>query len=617
VEKTMSGTSRDKTPSDAGSPELATHLAELLDWAPGFICILIGPQHVVRFVNRTHRRLFNSHDWVGKPARVAIPDVTAQGFHDLLDDVYRRGERHVGTDLPVTYRASGDGPVVTLYHDFIYEPIRGPDREVIGIYCEGLDVTASHEARAELGRHADRQAFRLSVEQALSAAEGVCGVMSAVARLLSQRHDALRVFFLENLAQDVERMICRAFDPGTGHVSEERTDDVLPVRDRILSARAASPIWLQAADAEGRFVQRVVFPRLQRGSAPAGLVIDLPPEAFPDARELDLLAEVADRTWEAVERTRLAAERDRFFDTSSDLLCIASLRDLRIRRASRSFTTILGWDPEELVGVPSMDLVHPDDVQAAADAEPSLERGAELTNFEQRVRHKDGSYRWISWSTTPVPEEDLLYGVGRDITERKLFDQHRETFIIELDHRVKNTLAVVQSLARQTFRDTAGDPARAVETYHRRLAALALSHDLLTEHNWGEVGLHQIVDRIIVRSGIPARVRVDGPPVRLSPRKAIAVTQALNELAMASAAARSVGEGGCEVKIDWTLAEGDFTLHWREIGGGWTQAPGVIATQILTSLGEEFAGSTRLEEDGGCFVFTLRGSLRPAGAAVS
>jgi PAS domain S-box-containing protein len=601
-----------ETSADDGA--FAAGLAEILDWAPGFICILSGPDHVVRFVNRNHRRLFQSEGWLGKPARVAFPDVTAQGFHDLLDDVYSRGERHVGTDLPVSYRASEDGEQITLYHDFIYEPIRGPEREVIGIYCEGLDVTAAHEARAELERHTDRQAFRLAVEKALAGTEGVCGVMGAACRLIAARWNARRVVLTEASGQEGLPPICRIFDPATGRVDEAGPEHV-PAAHQALAARPARASLCQPiTDDCGDQVLRLLVPRVRSDTLIASLAVEGVASAVPDEREVDLLAEVADRMWDAVERARVEAERDRFFDTSLDLLCIASLDDLRIRRASRSFHTILGWDPAELIGMPSMDLVHPDDLAAATDLEWSLERGAELKDFEQRVRHRDGSYRWISWSTSPVPEENLLYGVGRDVTERKLFDRHRETFIIELNHRVKNTLSVVQALATQTFRHLADDPSLAIVTYRQRIAALAIAHDLLSENNWGDVGLREIVESVLKGVGAAGRVTCAGPVVHLSPRQVIALSQALNELAMASTVEGALSGPRGQVEIDWSVAdESAFRFAWRETGTRLPRpsAAREVRAQILASLGGEFGGRASLDVDGDALVFRLDGRLRP------
>ena len=77
--------------------------------APGFICILCGPEHVFQFVNETHKRLFGSDDWVGQPVRKAFPDIAGQGFYELLDQVYQTGERIVLYGAPALLKLSAFG----------------------------------------------------------------------------------------------------------------------------------------------------------------------------------------------------------------------------------------------------------------------------------------------------------------------------------------------------------------------------------------------------------------------------------------------------------------------------------------------------------------------------
>jgi PAS domain S-box-containing protein len=585
-------------------------LATTLDWAPGFICILKGPQHVVEFVNRSHRRLFRSADWLGKPAREAIPDVTAQGFHDLLDQVYRSGERFVGSDLPVTYRPEPGAPEVTLYHDFVYEPIRDDDGRVTGVFCEGLDVTSAHEAREELKRHLERQSFRLDVERSVTGERSATGVMRTTARLIAGRWGADRLAITEQTPGAGASHCRRTLHRTTGHLDESAVDGFgLDAADQAAVA-GGSALVRSAGEGSEAPVREVVVPRIVDGALAAVLDVAWTGGDRPSESEVALLEDVSRRMWETVDRVRAEAERDRFFDASLDLLCIASLDDGRIRRASRSFADVLGWQPEALVGTRSIDLVHPDDRQSAAEIAPSLEHGGSLRGFEQRVRRKDGSYRWISWSTTPVPEENLLYGVGRDVTERREFDRQRDIFIAELNHRVKNTLAVVQAMASQTFRAERGDPSKAIAKYQKRIAAVASAHDLLTDNNWGPVLLGDLVRGIALRGG-DGQVAAEGPDLPLSPRQAVAMSLALNELLENARTHGALGRAVGAVTIRWTLEEGGrFGMSWEETGGT-APAPDRdgFGTRLLGTLGEEFDGTTEIDMGSSGFVFRLTGRV--------
>ena len=112
------------------------------------------------------------------------------------------------------------------------------------------------------------------------------------------------------------------------------------------------------------------------------------------------------------------AERDRFFSLSLDLLCIASA-DGYFKRVSPAVTDILGWTAAEFTAQPYIKLVHPDDHAATLrEVERQVVRGEKVLQFENRYRHKDGSWRMLSWRSVPQPD-GLMYAIARDVTEDK------------------------------------------------------------------------------------------------------------------------------------------------------------------------------------------------------
>ena len=125
-------------------------LHRTFEQAPGFICVLEGPDHVFRFVNETHRRLFGSKDWIDRPVREAFPDLAGQGFYELLDQVYRTNERVVVYSAPIRYRIPSSGHEEERFLDFIYAPITDDQGKVTGIFSEGFDVTEKHLMQEEL-----------------------------------------------------------------------------------------------------------------------------------------------------------------------------------------------------------------------------------------------------------------------------------------------------------------------------------------------------------------------------------------------------------------------------------------------------------------------------------
>jgi PAS domain S-box-containing protein len=114
-------------------------------------------------------------------------------------------------------------------------------------------------------------------------------------------------------------------------------------------------------------------------------------------------------------RGRAEAELDRFFSLSLDFLVIASV-DGYFKRVSPAVTDVLGWTPEEFTSRPFMDFVHPEDVaKTRQEVKRQMKSGARVLQFENRYRHKDGSWRVLSWRS--MPEEGLMYATARDVTD--------------------------------------------------------------------------------------------------------------------------------------------------------------------------------------------------------
>ncbi|MEO5955425.1 MAG: PAS domain S-box protein [Nitrospiraceae bacterium] len=132
----------------------------------------------------------------------------------------------------------------------------------------------------------------------------------------------------------------------------------------------------------------------------------------------------SERAAHATRESREASqERDKFFDLSMDLLCIAGT-DGYFKRLNPAWERALGFSREELCSKPFIEFVHPDDRSRTQDVMEKLLRGEPAINFENRYRCHDGSYRWLTW-VTPAPEQEppMFYATARDITERKRIEE--------------------------------------------------------------------------------------------------------------------------------------------------------------------------------------------------
>jgi two-component system cell cycle sensor histidine kinase/response regulator CckA len=195
-----------------------------------------------------------------------------------------------------------------------------------------------------------------------------------------------------------------------------------------------------------------------------------------DSRWLDMSRSlVRDRRGEVVgvravarditEQKQAEEERERFFAVSADLLLIAGF-DGYFKWLSPAWERALGWTSEELTSKPWLHFVHPEDQEITVAEAEKLFAGREAVAFENRYRHKDGSYRWISWRVRPYLEEHLLYGAATDVTERKqLEEQYRQSQKLEsvgqlaggIAHDFNNLLTVISGYGELMLRRVGRD----------------------------------------------------------------------------------------------------------------------------------------------------------------
>jgi PAS domain S-box-containing protein len=176
----------------------------------------------------------------------------------------------------------------------------------------------------------------------------------------------------------------------------------------------------------------------------AGLLGDM----FTLFRRADRTAVELARAYAALQaeehqRTRAEEERDRFFDLSVDLLCIAGM-DGSFRQLSRAWEKVLGWSLDELKARPLLDLVHPDDLEATRRESQRLRMGGAVVDFENRYVTREGGWRWLAWRAVAVPDKGLIYSVARDISERKRIEQMKNDFVAVVSHELRTPLTSIR-----------------------------------------------------------------------------------------------------------------------------------------------------------------------------
>ncbi|MFT4933678.1 MAG: PAS domain S-box-containing protein [Pseudoalteromonas distincta] len=218
--------------------------------------------------------------------------------------------------------------------------------------------------------------------------------------------------------------------------------------------------------------------------------------------------------------------------------------------------------------------------------------------LENRYEYPDGRVVWLDVRGNPVNEGLAVF--FRDITERKLAEEHLRLMVHELNHRVKNSLATVQAIAAQTLRGGGVSP-QVRESLTSRLLALAQAHDVLTDARWSGARLEEIAAQAAEPYGAD-RFHIDGPPVILPPRTAIAMALAFHELATNAAKYGALSNAAGQVDLSWTVSEQSdprrLALTWRETGGPPVTPPtrrGFGTRLIQRGLAAEFVGEVRMD----------------------
>lgn len=144
-----------KAADDLRGSELR-RLRTMFGQAPGFMCLLEGPDHVFEFANEAFSRLVGGRDLRWKSAREALGDLEGQNFFERLDEAYRSGSPFVARDVPLSIQRQAGGPPQPVFVDFVYQPLLDSSGRATGIFVEGFDVTERRAAIAAREASEDR-----------------------------------------------------------------------------------------------------------------------------------------------------------------------------------------------------------------------------------------------------------------------------------------------------------------------------------------------------------------------------------------------------------------------------------------------------------------------------
>lgn len=333
--------------------------------------------------------------------------------------------------------------------------------------------------------------------------------------------------------------------------------------------------------------------------------------------EIAFIREVLNRSWafsqrREAEQALIETERRlRLAQESADI----GIFDYDLRRGELVWDerckALFGLPPEAQISYESSFLegLHPDDrerVEAAVALTLDPSSGGSYDIIYRTVGLTDGLLRHIHAAGQTVTENDetlRFVGAVRDVTEQKESEERQQMLTRELQHRVKNTLAMVNALANQTLR-RATNVQDGLAAFSARLIALGQAHDILTQTSWTSAPIAAIVENSLAthRPRDETRISASGPDLRLTARQSLALALGLHELATNATKYGALSNDSGHVTIKWGLAvvggTRQLTFTWREIGGPPVEAPearGFGSRLIEQAMAAEFGGEVKID----------------------
>jgi len=576
-----------------------------------------------------YRIIFNDSALPGFGDRaIAIGDRAADVWGDWWPQIrgqFREVEqtRRSVTRLDVPFIEPHGNRTREIYWNLTFWPVL-EDGVIVGILCAARNVTDE-----VFSKRSDR--LIVDLDNALAQADTVDEVMQLSLGLIAVQLGVRRAGFgevadgqvdIKHVWADTTMPDFRGTYPlGTfGDIS-----DMLARGETVIIDDAQNDARIADAATKTRYQAMnlragLVVPIIERGRYAGGIFVQDAETRQWTPFEV-LLAEAATRRlWAALVRLRTdIALRDReqryrlVFEQAEDIIFTADTSQ-RITDCNTAGARALGLAREDIVGRSIADFVSAQGFeQTSAMLQQKIEHGGN-TRHEIAVRAPDG--RTMLWENNSTLIRDLddkpigLLSISRDVTERRAFDERRELLIHELNHRVKNTLSLVQGLAYQTFR--AGHDSQAAATeFLSRLSALAVAHDLLTREQWEGATIAELVRGATAHAA--ERIEAGGAHLLVSPKSAVALVMALHELTTNAIKYGALSNAAGRATIEWrALGDDRFHLNWRESGGPRVSPPshrGFGVRMIERVLASDLGGTVQLDFSPTGVVCTIEGAV--------
>jgi PAS domain S-box-containing protein len=276
--------------------------------------------------------------------------------------------------------------------------------------------------------------------------------------------------------------------------------------------------------------------------------------------------------------------------------------DLRYRFVSPAYAAMLGRRREDFIGKPIVDIIGEEGFETIL---PHIKKvlDGERAEYEGEVHYQNIGRRFLHGVYTPDTDDrgEVNGWIASilDITERKRAEAQRDLLIAEVNHRVKNTLATVISIANQSFSEGQSFE-DAQRSFNSRIRALAQSHTRLADANWSGISLETIIRDETAPYRNSSNVSILGPDVVLNPKCAVSLGMAIHELTTNAAKYGALSTKNGAIKVSWHSAPSDneVRITWIECGGPTVRPPrrsGFGRRLLERALASDLNGTVKLD----------------------
>jgi PAS domain S-box-containing protein len=572
----------------SGAERAAQHLAAIVESSEDAI-ISKDLNAIIQSWNAGAERVFGykADEVIGKSITILIPE----GHKDEEPEILRRIRRGERVEHFETKRQRKDGSIIDI--SLTISPVRDAEGRIVGASKIARDISDRKRSEETLARRAREQAALYRFTDRLHRADALAQVYDAgldaiidalgcnrAAILLLDEGGIMRFTGWRGLSTAYRNAV-------DGHSPWQRGElNPQPVLVEDVT-KAELPDELKAVVRE-EGIGALAFVPMVTGGKLIGkfMTYYTAPHAFADT-EIDLALTIARQVGFSVERIRAEAARRLAEEQSRE-----SERRLQMamdagRMGAWEWDLVSDkviWSPglEALHGLKSGTFggsfedfkrdIHRDDLAKVEARVAQALHDRQDYHLVYRIRRPDGAVRWLEAfgrvTSSADGEPMRLAGVCMDVTARKEAEAQRNLLVAELSHRVKNTLATVISVARQSF-STNPDAQAAQRSFNARIRALGQTHTRLAEANWSGVSLETLLldEMAPYRDEAETNLRLSGPPAMLNPKYALTLGMAVHELATNAAKYGALSVKGGVVEIAWTFEGPDLHILWSEKGG--------------------------------------------------